>query len=285
MSVVALMGWAGAASADATTVRGRALGQRAGAAARSVPAAPTAPTAPPAPVAPPTTGSSVPAAPVPFTADQSFALGAYWIDVPSAYDATHATPTQLLVWLHGCGGEGRYDIDNVAPAPADPYIAIAVGGREGGCWDVEADQAKVLAAIADVETHFNIDKRRIVLAGYSSGGDLSYRTAFYNATTFAGILVANTSPFRDTGSSASASIAAAAWKFPVVQLAHTGDDTYPIATVRSETATLSNAGFPVTLVERPGTHYDDAEPGTPGTDADIRTYLLPHLRDGWTSPG
>jgi hypothetical protein len=235
-------------------------------------------------VEPPTTGSSVPTAPIAYTANRSFALSTYWIQVPSAYDRTHATPTQLLVWLHGCGGYGRYDIDNVAPASSDPYIAISVGGREGGCWDVDADQAKVLAAIADVETHFNIDKRRIVLAGYSSGGDLTYRTAFYHARVFSGVLVENSTPFRDTGSSASASVAAAAWKFPVVQLAHTGDTTYPIATVRSETSTLRSAGFPVTLVERPGTHYDDPSAGVPGTDADVRTYLLPHLLDGWVAP-
>jgi hypothetical protein len=235
-------------------------------------------------VEPPTTGSSVPTAPIAYTANRSFALSTYWIQVPSAYDRTHATPTQLLVWLHGCGGYGRWDIDNVAPASTDPYIAISVGGREGDCWDVGADQAKVLAAIADVETHFNIDKRRIVLAGYSSGGDLTYRTAFYHARVFSGVLVENSTPFRDTGSSSSASIAAAAWKFPVVQLAHTGDTTYPIAQVRSETTTLRNAGFPVTLVERPGTHYDNPSSGVPGTDADARTYLLPHLGDGWLAP-
>ncbi len=52
---------------------------------------------------------------------------------------------------------------------------------------------------------------------------------------------------------------------------------------------MKSAGFPITLVKRPGTHFD--EPGAivngkavPGTDADLQTYLLPHIEDGWESP-
>ena len=224
---------------------------------------------------------------MPFTADTVFTLNSpesnYWIYVPASYDATHATPITLLVWLHGCGGQSEGDIYTVSPGGEQSYISIAVGGREGTCWDVNNDQAKVLAAIADVKTHFNIDPRRVILGGYSSGGDLSYRTAFYNANMFAGVLAENTSPFRDTGSTQSASLAAAAWKFHVVHLAHTGDDEYPIAGVRSETEAMKAAGFPITLIERPGSHYD-ADMGGTGTDHDLQTLLLPHLNDGWLSP-
>src|SRR5207302_6343873 len=38
------------------------------------------------------------------------------------------------------------------------------------------------------------------------------------------------------------------------------------------------------LIERPGTHFD-ADNGNTGTVFDMKTYLLPHLADGWTSPG
>ncbi len=232
-------------------------------------------------------GSSVPADPVAFTADTVFTLDSpesnYWIYVPSSYDSTHSTPVTLLVWLHGCGGQGEGDIYTVSPAGAQRYIAIAVGGREGDCWDVDSDSAKVLAAVASVKTHFNINPRRVILGGYSSGGDLAYRTAFYHAKLFAGVLAENTSPFRDTGSTQSASLAAAAWKFHVVHLAHTEDEVYPIASVRAETDALKAAGFPITRIERPGSHYD-ADAGSSGTDHDLRAVLLPHLSDGWLSP-
>jgi predicted esterase len=178
----------------------------------------------------------------------------------------------------------------VSPGGAgQSWISLTVGGREDDCWDPNSDSAKVLAAIANLKTHFNIDPKRVVLGGYSSGGDLGYRLAFYNAPDFAGILAENTSPFRDTGSSAAQSIAAAGWKFHVAHLAHLEDDTYPIAGVRDELGQLTAAGFPVTSIEREGTHYDD--PGAvvngnpvPGTVADLQSVLLPFLSAGWTAP-
>ena len=69
-----------------------------------------------------------------------------------------------------------------------------------------------------------------------------------------------------------------------MHLAHTSDDVYPIGPVENEIAQMQAAGFPVQLVKQPGTHYDDPSPGVPGTDADLQTYLLPHLSDGWRSP-
>jgi dienelactone hydrolase len=238
--------------------------------------------------------TSVPTNPVPFTKDDPLVLtdarSDYWVYVPASYDSTHQTPMTLFVWLHGCGGSGAGDIYTVSPGGAgQDWLSVTVGGREGDCWDVNADSATVLAAIADVKTHFNVNPRRVIIGGYSSGGDLAYRTAFYHAGTFAGLLAENTSPFRDTGSTASASLAAASWKFPVVHLAHLQDGTYPIQGVESETAGMTSAGFPLTLIERDGTHSDD--PGAvvnghpvPGTDADLRTYLLPALDLGWLSP-
>jgi predicted esterase len=231
--------------------------------------------------------SSVPTAPVPYSKNEVFTLDSpesnYWVYVPDAYDDSHATPIELLVWLHGCGGESSGDIYTVSPGGDQSWISIAVGGREDTCWSPDEDQSKVLAAIADLKTHFNIAPHQVVLGGYSSGGDLAYRTAFYHAGDIAGLLAENTSPFRDTGSSQADSLAAASWKFNVVHLAHTEDEVYPIAGVRDETDAMKAAGFPITRIERPGTHYD-ADAGDTGTDHDLRTLLLPHLDDGWRSP-
>jgi pimeloyl-ACP methyl ester carboxylesterase len=226
--------------------------------------------------------STVPTNPVPFSKDTVLTFtdpqSNYWVFVPDPYDSTHQTPTELFVWMHGCGGEGAGDIYTISPSTSESYISLSVGGREDDCWDPNVDQDKVLAAIADVETHFNIDRHRIVIGGYSSGGDLAYRTAFYHANLFAGLLAENTSPFRDTGSTQAASLAAASWTFHVVHLAHIEDATYPIAGVRQETDAMAAAGFPIQRIERPGAHYDA------NTDSDMQTLLLPHLNDGWQSP-
>lgn len=259
--------------------------------------APSPPAGRPGPTAP---VSTVPTAPIPFEAEMPQVLndagnGYYWLDVPASYDASGQTPTKLLVWLHGCGGESSGDIYTVSPETVGPeerprdWISIAVGGRDDDCWKPSTDEGLVLNAIADVETHFNIDRHRIVLGGYSSGGDLAYRLAFYDADQFAGVLAENTSPFRDTESTQAASLAAAAWKFHVVHLAHLQDTEYPIAGVREETDAMIAAGFPLQRIEVDGNHYD--EPGgianghaVPGTDADLIDLLLPHIDDGWTSP-
>ncbi|MCU1368218.1 MAG: CobN component of cobalt chelatase involved in biosynthesis, partial [Ilumatobacteraceae bacterium] len=251
----------------------------------SVPPSTTSTSMPPA--------TSVPTNPIAFAKNTVFIVQSsqikYWVYVPGSYDSTHQTPTTLLVWLHGCGGRSADDIRTVSPGGSQDWISITVDGREGACWNPAADGAKVKATIADVKTHFNIDPHRVILGGYSSGGDLAYRTAFYDAGAFAGVLAENTSPFRDTGSSRTASLAAASWKFPVVHLAHLQDTTYPIAGVRTETDAMTSAGFPVTRIERDGGHYDilgaiENGHAVPGTDADLVALLLPHIHDGWRSP-
>jgi hypothetical protein len=230
----------------------------------------------------------------------------YWADVPSSYDATNQTPTTLLVWLHGCYGQAKYDISDVSENASESrnYIAIAPQGPDGGtdplpvCWNPGSDVAKVLTDIAQAETRFNVNRRRVIIAGYSSGGDLGYRTIFEHAKTFAGILAINTSPYRDTGKPLAELMAGAAWKFNIVQIAHASDDTYPPDPSGDDpgvTATINQlkaAGYPVDYLIRPGDHYDnDTCPPDPpgpnciGTTYDIQHYLLPHIdADGWLAP-
>jgi hypothetical protein len=207
----------------------------------------------------------------------------YWGFVPRSYDPTNQTPTPLFIWLHGCGGEAEGDAWVVDPGAeqgvAQDWMTLSLGGRDGDCWDPPAEtEPLVLAALADFETHFNVDRRRVLLGGYSSGGDLAYRTGFRHSSTFAGLLIENSSPFRDTGSTQAESLAAATTKLHIVHLAHTGDTTYPIEGVRAEVGAVRAAGFPIELIERPGSHSDSH------TDEDLLAYLLPHIDDGWLAP-
>jgi len=238
--------------------------------------------------------AGVPADPVPFDKGNPLLINGgengYWTYVPNSYDASHSTPIKLLVWLHGCGGYSSGDIWTASPGgSAQSWITIAPGGREGGCWNPGTDQSKVLTAVDDVATHFNINPRQVILGGYSSGGDLAYRTAFYHASHFAGVLAENTAPFSDTGSSQADSLAAAAWKFNVVHLAHNQDNTYPVGEVESQINAMVTAGFPAQLIKVDGNHYDNPNVvvnghAVPGTTADLRSLLLPHMNDGWLSP-
>ncbi|MEH3052972.1 MAG: hypothetical protein PGN13_03050 [Patulibacter minatonensis] len=231
--------------------------------------------APPTPGATPTpvpVSTPVPT-PVPSTVpsdpltSQPDADGVYAVSTPSVrylvrpmsgYDQTHRTPTTLLVGMHGCGGDMTDFMEwAVAPytnkhAPNQPYVGLSLGGRDGQCWDNDADQSLVLAAIADAKRHFNVNPRRVVLMGYSSGGLLAYRTAFHHSGAFAGVLAMASSPFWE--GSGPSSLAAATTRFPIVHIAHTKDETFPIADVRAQLGQLRDQGFPVTAEEVPGTH-------------------------------
>lgn len=248
------------------------------------PSTPTDPASPETPAEPetPSGAATFPSSPIKVRKNEVVTLQSgssdYYLVVPDAYDASHDTASSLFIWLHGCGGYGVNDAKVVSPGGSQSWITVSVGGREGDCWTMDTDTKLVLAALDDVKKRVNIDPRRVTIGGYSSGGNLAYRTAFYNAGRFAGILAENTGAFYGTNSSQSASIKAAAWKLNIVHLAHSSDTTYKIATVRSEIEALKAAGFPATLLEQPGTHWDSA------TNPDLQKILLPYLDAGWRSP-
>jgi predicted esterase len=234
-----------------------------------------------------------------------FFTSGYWTVVPPSYDSTNQTAETLLVWMHGCDGSAEADSFYLSNYSTDrPYIVISLNGPEGegagpSCWDTgdQSDSQQVLADIASAETHFNVNRRRVIIAGYSSGGDLAYQTIFLHADTFAGILAINTDPVRDNtfNDNLSAAIAGAAWKFPIIQVMHVSDTTYPPSTVQPHLAALQSAGFPVTADDPAGDHYDNDAPDgcddvtpstcTSGTDADVARYLTSSIAgDGWQSP-
>jgi predicted esterase len=204
----------------------------------------------------------------------------YFGFVPDNYSPS--TPMPLLIWAHGCGGEAEGDAWNVGsytPEPGKGWLTLSLGGRDGGCWNPLAESEQlVMAALADFEAHFNVDHHRVFLAGYSSGGDLAYRTGFRHSSTFAGLLIENSAPFRDTESTQAESLAAATTKLHIAHLAHASDETYPLGEVQAEVKVLEENGFPITLTVRPGKHFDSH------TDEDVQNYLLPHIEEGWTSP-
>jgi predicted esterase len=223
-----------------------------------------------------------PAAPVSFQKEVVLTTNSgttNWVFVPSTYDSTHETPMKLFVWLHGCGGRAQYDVYNVSPGGSQNWISLAVGGREGSCWSNAAtDGKKILTAIADLRTHFNIDPQQIYLGGYSSGGDIGYVLAFQNSNLFAGLLFENTGPSAEALTLAKS----VTKKMPIAHLSHVSDTTYPIATIRSKMATLKSLGFSVTLLERPGTHWDN-DTATSGTVYDLRKLILPYLSNGFAA--
>ena len=204
----------------------------------------------------------------------------YYVFVPTAYDSTHNTPIKVLIWLQGSTGFGLGDVQGFS-VNGQSFIMMGVGGFEGTSFNDNMQQGmtNVVNALASLKTQFNIDPLRVVLGGYSAGGDLTYLTIFNHASLFAGALTCNTDPFRDTTETQAQALSKGGWKFNVKHLLHTSDGNYTRTPTIADFGVLTTNGYPVTLVERPGTHSDA------NTDPDIKAVLLPQMDGTWVAPG
>jgi predicted esterase len=180
--------------------------------------------------------------------------GPYVGFVPKAYAGK---PTRLVVGLHGCSDDA-YNFATWAMSPwptrdQQDWIAISVGGETGGgkCWS-QSDAAIVMAAIEDVSKCVYVHQRKIVLGGYSSGGELAYGMGLAHAERFAGLLLENTA--LHAAGNPDQLLALASWKLPIAHTARTGDTIFSIASVRADWAKIEAAGFPLQKRELPGGH-------------------------------
>ncbi len=261
------------------------------------PAAPSAPAAPapaaPAPAPAPTSGSSssssssasagpAPAGACSITKDsegfftRTSAKSPYVAFVPKTYSAS--TPMRVIVGLHGCSDNAanfaRWGVNPWEQRGTQQYIGISVGGETGNnkCWAKGVDDDKVLAAVDDLAKCFWLDRSKVVIAGYSSGGELAYRVAMKNASAFAGVLIENSALYA-AGAPRTELLAGAAWKLPIAHLHHVSDSVFPIAKVREDWSATRSAGFPTQTTEVAGGHD--------GAGADWSGWLLPRAAS-WT---
>ena len=211
--------------------------------------------------------STVPTDPIAYTDNVVFQVGAspseYWLNVPKAYDDTHETPIRLVVLLHGCAMLAQDTANQVkgqvTATSLDNFILMSPGlGRDGQCWDSTADRGPLVAAIADVKRHFNIDPRRVVLGGYSSGSTLAGQVALSDASSFAGLFVLPGRPFT-SNENRTQLMTAAEWKLNIVWRAHKSDEFYPLDILRLDKVALLAAGWPLVFSEVAGTHAFDGD--------------------------
>lgn len=204
----------------------------------------------------------------------------YIVRLPPTYDINNPKPTRLLVSLHGCGDSAMNNATWAAVPysmrATQDYIAISLGGRDGTCWTTSTDSAIVDAAIAHVRTCFYVHQKKIVLAGYSSGGDLTWAAGLANASKYAGLLVLHSDLSQNFGANnVSTKLAATSWKINVALNAGVNDTVYPIATVRNDRDKLLAAGFPL--------KYDETTEDHNATSDDWSLILLPKMAN-WTAP-
>ncbi len=116
----------------------------------------------------------------------------YGITLPASFDASK--PARLYVWLHGRqnqtteseflfnfpnGGPGR------PPVADNGQIQLDVFGRLNSAGYHWAGEADIFEAIAAVKSRFKIDDRRILLRGFSMGGEGAWHIALHYPDRFA----------------------------------------------------------------------------------------------------
>jgi predicted esterase len=203
----------------------------------------------------------------------------YVARLPPGYDPQKPLP--LLVAIHGCGDTAKnfatWGAVPFASRATQDYLAISIGGRDNDCWMVPADGPTVIAAIDHMKSCFWVHQKKVVLAGYSSGGMLAYNLGMTQTTSFAGILIENSGLSQGVGGAGKVDtvLNAAAWKINVAHSARIQDGSFAIDGVRADRDKLLAHGFPLQYRELDGTHD--------GTSDDWSQYLLPKMV-GWEAP-
>ena len=124
----------------------------------------------------------------------------YTVRVPSSYDANTESP--LVIVLHGFGSKPEYIEGNskfTALGERENFITVYPAGalnnegrrfwtNNGRISTPEADYDDIVFLqdlINSLNEEFNIDDKRIYIAGNSNGGFMTYRAAFVLSNTFA----------------------------------------------------------------------------------------------------
>ena len=115
----------------------------------------------------------------------------YGVTLPASYDGK--TPTRLYVWMHGRQNntietEFLFNFPNSGPGRPpvadNGQIQLDVFGRINGAGYHWAGEADVFEAIAAVEKRFHIDEKRIILRGFSMGGEGAWHIALHHPDRF-----------------------------------------------------------------------------------------------------
>jgi hypothetical protein len=128
-----------------------------------------------------------------YTSQIDGSLQPYHVSLPANYDPSK--PARLYVWLHGRQNNTTeaafiYSFDHPhdpgnAPVADNGQIQVDLFGRinsAGWHWAGEAD---VFEAIAAVKQRFKIDDKRVLLRGFSMGGEGAWHIALHYPDRFA----------------------------------------------------------------------------------------------------
>ncbi len=175
------------------------------------------------------------------------------VHVPAAAVAALAAgrSVPLLVMLHGAGGTGAGAVDLVRPAVDELGFVVVAPDSRRPTWDVITgswgpDVAVLDRALVDTFGAIEVDRERIVIAGFSDGASYALSIGLANGDLFRHI----------AAFSPGFAVPPATVGRPTVFISHGVDDTVlPIdRTARVVGPRLRRAGYDLDMIEFPGGH-------------------------------
>jgi polyhydroxybutyrate depolymerase len=211
----------------------------------------------------------------------------YDIDVPAGYDKSKSYP--LILLLHGYGANGFLQDAvfgfNVLADTHGVLVAHPDGTRDSmgklfwnaddACCDIDHigvdDVAYLNAVLDDVQKSYNVDARRVFVAGHSNGAFMAHRLACDSAPRIAGIMALAGDVWKDASKCQPSSAVA------VLQVHGDADDTVAYA---GDARVPSAADSVATWAQKNGCSGDltdtgqtlDIDTGLPGNETGIARY-------------
>lgn len=193
---------------------------------------------------------------------ESTVAGFYWnFRIIAPENASESNKRPLIIDLHGGASNVYADAHKVTnsclaqPAFADLNAYIISPNSNGYFWFDQENQVQVLALLDLAETYLPIDENKVVITGYSDGGNGSWFYADYYSDLFSAAIpmASSYNPAKSNGDVLKINIP--------LYVIHGGDDElFPVAQTEEWVNQSIEAGSDITFVIADGlTHFEPCE--------------------------
>ena len=195
----------------------------------------------------------------------------YSILIPRGYSPQKPVPLVLALHFGVAGGSaagaGR-DLIQILMGPAFVELGAIIVAPDSlrGDWSTSENETAVNALLDMVESRYAIDKKRVVVTGFSMGGAGAWHIAEKFPARFSAVIpVAGRPPASSLG-----------WQLPVLAIHSHDDQVVPFAPTESRIAELQKSGVNAKLIAVTGiTHFETRR------FQDAVRQSIPWLRDVW----
>lgn len=195
----------------------------------------------------------------------------YAISIPRNYSP--ARPVPLILALHfgvgggdaaGAGGDVVQIL--IGPALAELGAIMVAPDSVRGDWSTPENEKAVNALLDMVLSRYSIDKKKVVVTGFSMGGAGSWHFAEKFPERFSAVIpVAGRPPASASG-----------WRLPVLAIHSHDDQVVPFGPTEARIAELQKAGVNAKLIPLTGiTHYQTSR------FRDALRQAIPWLQEVW----